>query len=242
MATECLRRGPLNRPMVTPAPVPTPARNPTQGLLLMAFLSSMLGIAATAGCGKPLPQGADNASADNKNLEILPGAASIIPSLGTGWSTLAEGYLGRCIAPASKQLPSQDAAATLKISNTLDAEKAQQHMGFQIGAKAHFGIGSASLKAQAASAMTRDAFSSVWVFQAHYVADADEIDIEQKIPLTVIGTLAKEGNAWRRECGDEFVFQIQKGAQLFIVYRLDFKSESVKHTLEAELRGAYNLL
>ncbi|HET6344859.1 MAG TPA: hypothetical protein VFH51_07990, partial [Myxococcota bacterium] len=142
-----------------------------------------------------------------------------------------------CIMAPLKRLPAADAASTLRVSSMIDGEKAQAQLGLQVGVKAHFGIASASLQAQAASAMTQDAFSSVWVFAANYLSEADEVDFDQEVKLTGVGREAERRNAWQRECGDEFVYQIQKGAQLFVVYRLDFRSEDIKNQVEVAVGG-----
>jgi hypothetical protein len=174
-------------------------------------------------------------------LEILPGASAVIPSLGTGWSTLAEDYMGRCVSGATRRLTVFDAASTLRITNNLNAEKAQQTMGFGAGARAHFGLGSGGFKAQAAAALTQDAFSSIWVFAANYVSEAEELDFDQDTHLTVIGRHAAK-RSWQQECGDEFVYQVQKGAQLYLIYRLDYQSESLKNTVSHHLGGQASVL
>lgn len=175
-------------------------------------------------------------------VEIVPGASPVIPSLGTGWSRTAEKYMGRCVFGKTRRLAGTDVGGTLKISSTLDGVAAQHQMGFDLGSRAYFGIASASLKAQAASSMTQDAFSRVWVFSANYVADAEELDFGADTPMTVIGQAAKQKSGWLQECGDEVVYQIQRGAQLFIVYRLDFKTETVKKDWEGALGGHYNVV
>ena len=194
-------------------------------------------------CAAPPAHAVDTGGTTQHNLlEILPGASAVIPSLGTGWSTIAENYMGRCISGSVRKVPIFDAAGTLKVTSNLDSHKAQQHMGFALGARAHFAIASGSLKAQAAAAMTQDAYSSVWVFSANYLADAEEFDFDAQTRPTVIGSAAQGPGAWQRECGDEFVYQIQNGAQLYLVYRLDYQSESVKNQMDGSLGGNYSLL
>jgi hypothetical protein len=197
----------------------------------------------TFACGD-IPAAVDDtlAGQDQAALEILPGAALEIPAIGTGFSAPAERYMGRCVVGKVVHLPAADAAATLKVTSMLDGEKAQQQLGFQLGAKAHFGIGKGSLQAQAASAMTRDAFSSVWVLSVSYVSEASEIDFDSPVRPSVVGQAALAADAWSRECGDEFIYQVQKGAQLFVVYRLDYKSENLKEQVEAEAQGQRSVM
>ena len=183
----------------------------------------------------------DAAAGRDRLVEIVPGASPVIPSLGTGWSRVGERYMGRCVFGSTRRLP-RDVGGTLKISSTLDGAAAQHQMGFELGSRAYFGIASASLKAQAASSMSQDAFSRVWVFSANYVADAEELDFDADTSLTVIGQAAKQKDGWLNECGDEVVYQIQRGAQLFIVYRLDFKTQNTKKSWEGTLNGKYNVL
>src|SRR4051794_30289180 len=129
--------------------------------VVQRVLSSLV-VACLPACGpQTAPELAPGAT-DGAPLEILPGASVEIPSLGTGWSVPGEKYAGRCIVAPFKRLPAADAASTLRVSSMIDGEKAQAQLGLGVGLKAHFGIASASLQAQAASAMTKDAFSSVW--------------------------------------------------------------------------------
>lgn len=162
--------------------------------------------------------------------------------MGTGFNTAAEKYMGRCIRGQMRTLPWADTAATLKVTSMADSDKAQQQLGFELGSKAHFGIGRASLQAQAAASMTRDAFSSVWVLSVRYVSEAVELDFDAPIETTLVGQTALDRHRWRQECGDEFVYQTQKGAQLFVVYRLDYKSENFKNQIETQLQGARGIL
>lgn len=203
--------------------------------------------ASLAACGAPSDGAAPGAldttpSSLEAPLELLPGAALEIPSIGTGFSAPAEKYMGRCVVGDITQLVAANAAATLKVTSMLDGDKAQQQLGFELGAKAHFGIGQGSLQAQAASAMTRDAFSSVWVLSVSYVSEAAELDFDKPVRPSVIGQAALAANAWTRECGDEFIYQVQKGAQLFVVYRLDYKSENLKEQVEAEAQGQKGIM
>ncbi len=193
------------------------------------------------GCAAPPSASVRTAPQEAQPLEILPGASAVIPSLGTGWSTVAEDYMGRCVAGTSRRLPSTDMGSSLKITNNLQAAKAQQSLGFGLGTRAHFSIGTAAFKAQAAAAMSQDAFSHVWVFAANYVADAEEIDFDQPLHSTLIGSQAGSAH-WQQECGDEFVYQVHKGAQLFLVYRLDFQSEALKNSLLQDMHGQVSIL
>jgi hypothetical protein len=217
-----------------PQPICMPVQK-TFGLLALLAIQACAPEAAQISTTQP------TAEQTASPLEILPGASAVIPSLGTGWSTLAEDYMGRCVSGATRRLSVFDAASTLRITNNLNAEKAQQTMGFGAGARAHFGLGSAGFKAQAAAALTQDAFSSVWVFAANYVSEAEELDFDQDTHMTVIGRHAQK-RQWQQECGDEFVYQIQKGAQLYLIYRLDYQSESLKNTVSHHLGGQASVL
>ena len=209
--------------------------------LFVRFSAIVASLWLSQACGDGTSDVPDTALSTDPLVEIVPGASPVIPSLGTGWSRVGEKYMGRCVFGSTRRLP-RDVGGTLKISSTLDGVAAQRQMGFDLGSRAYFGIASASLKAQAASSMNQDAFSRVWVFSANYVADAEELDFNAATPLTVIGQAAKQKSGWLNECGDEVVYQIQRGAQLYIVYRLDFKTENIKKDWEGALNGHYNVL
>ena len=196
----------------------------------------LVGLTLASSCGEGPPLVAHLTPPMLSAAEVTPGASSIVPSVGTGWDLSAENYVGRCIGGSTRRVP-PPLEGRLRVSGLMDSRTALTELGFSLGAKAHFGIASGSMKARAAQNMSTDAFSTVWVFEADYVADADELDFEQPIRLTAIGDQAAANDTWQRDCGDEFVYQVQNGAKLFIIYRLDFRSESARRDLEAKVSG-----
>jgi hypothetical protein len=196
----------------------------------------LVGSTLASSCGEGPSLGANLAPPILSAAEVTPGASSIVPSVGTGWDLSAENYVGRCIGGSTRRVP-PPVEGRLRVSGLMNSRTALTELGFSMGAKAHFGIASGSIKATAAQSMSTDAFSTVWVFEADYIADSDELDFEQPIRLTAIGEQAAANNTWQRDCGDEFVYQIQKGAKLFVIYRLDFRSESARRDLEARVSG-----
>lgn len=123
------------------------------------------------------------------------------------------------------------AVSTFSFEQSLSESQAAEQLGLEAGGRARFGATEVSASARFLQSTVSNAYSISSVWLSDYQLPVQRLDAPS---LTQIGE-AVSGNfeRWEETCGDEYVFEIQRGAKLFFSIRVDFASESMKQQFQA---------
>ena len=211
--------------------------------MLRKFATSMLLTGAvvasgSTGCGSssevPLGQRADE-------LVIEAPAQPEAAILGSGFDKTSGAFTKACVTGTGSRVGPSSASLTLSRVTTLSS--LESSMGFAGDLKARYAVAGGTLAGSFAQSAKEDAYSDVFAFQANYNLGFDRFP-DSGVVLTDIGKRARDAGTWSSVCGDEYVDQIQKGARLYFLYRIDFASRIDKEKFNAAARfdGSFGLL
>jgi len=132
---------------------------------------------------------------------------------------------GACLENKNHQTGSEKASGDFQLLNS-ETTIADQ-LGFSAGAKARYGVISATVDARFFRESKSNAFSvsAVWISEYQLLS----YKLDSNAPLTPDATKAQQDPVrWKQLCGDEYVDEIVRGARLFFSIRIDFASEEVR--------------
>lgn len=203
----------------------------------MLLTGAVLG-SGSAGCGAssepPLGMRTDE-------LVIEAPAQPEAAILGSGYDKTSGSFTKACVTGTGSRVGPSSSSLTLSRVTTLSS--LESSMGFAGDLKARYAVAGGTLAGSFAQSAKEDAYSDVFAFQANYNLGFDRFP-DSGVVLTDIGKRARDAGTWSSVCGDEYVDQIQKGARLFFVYRIDFASRSDKEKFNAAAHfdGSFGLL
>ena len=153
-----------------------------------------------------------------------------------GWNSETERIAAKCIEGNIEQSGSNQ--ASIVFNSKITKEELFNSIGFSASAKAKSSIYSGNAAAQFAAANSEDSFSAVTIYSAQYkftntvfVPNAKLSEAGKSIAIAN----QADPNAWMRACGNEYIAQTKKGAQLIYSARIDFLSQEDKSEFNSEI-------
>ncbi len=193
-----------------------------------------LALAAAACSAEPLTGDEAIDSVDQAvivdELEI-PGVGNRNYVLGDGFDSMTQSFKATCVEN-SQTLPRVPGSGAIVFDREMTTSQVDSMFGVKADVKARYGAYNASARA----AFNRSTQSRRTSINVVFGATYDLGTVRFKEPgARVVGNT----NRWYQRCGDGFVSQISQGADLAILYRIDFASESDKQAFSASIGGNY---
>lgn len=176
----------------------------------------------------------------------LPGAAAaqeIIPTsdgsntavLGTAYDGITEKLLpGSCMQ--GQETTAGAPRSSFSLDQTMSEEQLAKELGFSIGGRARYGVVEGGAEASFLSKSTSGGFSIVLIYKANYFFPVKKL--VSPIRSTLGSSVDHDDERWRTSCGDRFVHEIRKGANLYVSLRIDFASKTKKDEFSASFNIA----
>ena len=172
------------------------------------------------------------------NTEIPATTGSAV--LGQGYNTDEQKYRGMCNVFDSKKIIYAGGAETLSgFSNQRDSQSAQDSLGFAMNTRVRFGVTSASLSAQFAKETQADSYSqtvtyrTVSTFKDAKLINPELVDFAKK----ELGSGGFATDNFFKDCGNEVITTVHRGAALYFSISISFTSQSEKQRFS----GSFNL-
>ena len=159
---------------------------------------------------------------------MVPTSISTSGRLGQGRNLMTEELRSECVRASVVTVPTQQ--ASLRFDSAMSQDDASRMLGFDIDAKARFGLVNASARSKFSRSLTNKTYSTSLVYSADYNLGVQKLDEGSLQWLVTPG-----GSDWLTRCGDEFMLQKEVGGQLFLLYRIDFSSLEAKQDFEASV-------
>jgi len=153
------------------------------------------------------------------------------PILGYGYSTQGESFKQPCVQGTVTYAGAQ--SATLSLVMSMSQGELESSLGFSVGAKARYGLYTASASAKFARASRASDRSVSLIYSAQYGLQ-NAILTDPK--MTEAASQALSGMRWDTICGDQFVQEIVRGAALYFTIRIDFTSKAQQQVFEAAFK------
>ena len=176
-------------------------------------------------------------------MEIHAASVTEKASLGQGYNSENEDFVGQCVRLVGDAEFVGNQTASISFDRSLDESRMATEMGFQLDARARYGLFSGSLAANFASSSSSSEYSDVTIY-SHTVnfKNAKFRFAGLEDGLTSEGKSAKGnsngpfvGDNWGGTCGDQFVSQIQLGAKLLVSVKVEFASREEKQSFSADI-------
>ncbi len=181
----------------------------------------------------------ENLGEESAASTIPAGSTEITPSLGRGWDSAKQKVLSQCIeSPIPRLVGGQ--TGTALVDSAIDSRTALTALGFDLDAKAHYGLASGSIAASFAQSLQSDDFSKTFIYRSEYVLKSAQLD-PNHIELTQLGRNAIALQTWAQSCGDEVVTQVDNGARFFLQFRMDFKNRESKQEADFMFRASSSI-
>jgi hypothetical protein len=169
-------------------------------------------------------------SDDRAPLSLSPSVSEVVPVLGSGWDATAQRFKIDCIGGRIIQVP-PDTKSRLAIRSSMTTGDLMKELGGSLSAKAKYVMFGGSMKGSLAQAATESTLSQIWVYSVQVTDRIDKLD-PATLKLNLAGRSAIKSSSWREICGDEVVYQAQRGGVFYLIYRLDYDSEEAKQAIE----------
>lgn len=190
-------------------------------VLSSAVLSSIFGIAAaTILC--------PNKATAQDVIPISDGSNTAV--LGTAYDGITEKLLpGSCMQ--GQEGTAGAPRSSFSLDQTMSEDQLAKELGFSVGGRARYGVVEGSAEANFLSKSTSGGFSIVLIYKANYFFPVKKLLSPTK---SALGSEVDDNDErWKTACGDRFVHEIRKGANLYVSVRIDFASRSKKEEFSA---------
>ena len=166
-----------------------------------------------------------------KDIQIIPYSFSQKAFLGQGYFSAQEKLGTQCIEYKIKQHPST--SSSLILQSALSESELMNNLGFSGSGKAKWGLTQVSAAANFAMNAKSQSTSLSFIYAYHDQQPSEMIDVS---------TVKVSRNNFAQSCGDQVVYQIEKGSSLYILFKLDFNSSEAKSEFIASMGGSYSSL
>ncbi|MGZ3734144.1 MAG: hypothetical protein ACXVC0_04250, partial [Bdellovibrionota bacterium] len=166
--------------------------------------------------------------------EIPAGSIKGEAVLGSAYKSEKQMFPGDSCLDGSRKVGAGKASAGFTFQTSMSESQLSSELGMGVGGRARSGAveysGSANFLQNAVSNSL--SVSSAW--ESSYVFPTDKL-IATKDSLNQTGKeMYNNFERWAETCGDEYVNEITRGAQLFFSIRVDFNSQEDKQAFEAK--------
>lgn len=172
------------------------------------------------------------------NDRVIPSASlSAQAVLGEGYDASGEKFVGNCVVGTSVFAGAP--SASVNFERSLSASEISDSLGFAVGARARYGLMTASASARFASDSSSNEYSEVTVYSADYRFKNVKF---RYTGLSDVGVKASQGSGrymwenWEKTCGHGFVEEIELGAKLLISAKVEFSTKEDKKAFSAEFK------
>jgi hypothetical protein len=172
-------------------------------------------------------------------MEIAAASLSEKATLGQGYDTSKECFVGQCVQGEVEYAGNQE--SRISFERSLDQSTMQRELGFEVGARVRYGLFEGSAAAAFASSSSASEYSDVTVYSHTITFKNAKLKYPgQPTGLTPQGQAAKGaadgpyvGDNWCITCGHEFVDQITLGAKLLVSVTVEFSTREDKQAFSA---------
>jgi len=123
--------------------------------------------------------------------------------------------------------------SSFSFQQSMSESEAAEQLGFSAGGRARFGLTQVSASARFArnSASTKYSVSAIWL--SDYLLPAQKLSTD--VGYSEIGkSVSSNSERWRETCGEEYVEEVVRGAQLFFSIRVEFSSIERKQEFQTQ--------
>jgi hypothetical protein len=151
-------------------------------------------------------------------------------SLGMGYNEISEQFRGDCAEGEVIELGGGGGEeAIVYFDQSMSKEQVASALGFELKARARYGVAKFSGAAAFAASTQENSYSSTTVYSAHY--RFNNLKLHQPRVRDMFEGLSDD--KFVESCGHEYVEQITRGAKIFIAVKVDLHDETAKQEFEA---------
>lgn len=155
--------------------------------------------------------------------------------LGYSWDGVQERVKGACLNPGAV-ITTPYNVAILTLDQVLTSQQASSVLGYSAEGKAKFGLLSAEGKAKFSRSLASNQFSISSYFGYDLLTQRQSIDLRVEPSWLV----SADDPDWHLKCGDQYLQEKTFGGQLFVLYRIDFATQSDKQEFAASVGASWN--
>jgi hypothetical protein len=201
-----------------------------------AICWAVLGLlAACAELPEDLAQEGTEESVDTMSEALtkqLPATPDVVAENGQGFNTITQEFTARCASGPNVRINNSE--SFIKFDQSMTREQALEALSFSASGKGRYGLWSGSASADFARSFQSESQSVNMILSRRDTSGTDRIDSSK------LTWLVKPGSAnWFSACGDSVVFETKKGGKLFLLYQLNFASQSDKRAFEGSIGVGY---
>lgn len=160
---------------------------------------------------------------------------SVFSWLGSGHDTLKQKSAATCISYENNDVEYVGADGKINLELSVDSNKVDDFLG--IGAKGRARAGAVTYSAKAE--FSRDTKANDYSISYNYIAEFNDKKAikSAKIHPNFVHLIEenKDQIAWKETCGNEFVFGEERGARIFLNFKIIFSSKAEKERIALEL-------
>jgi hypothetical protein len=153
--------------------------------------------------------------------------------LGSAYSSDKQSFIGgECLQGSPEPTGSPD--ASFALDQTITEHQLETSLGFDLGARARYGLWEGSASANFFTRSVSTAFSLSVNYSASY--NFSVIKMVQPTKTATGLNVSAQDDRWDTTCGDKVVNEVYKGARLFASVRIDFVSSEQKSKFEGKFK------
>lgn len=161
----------------------------------------------------------------------------VVGTIGNGFDSDRDRYKPmRCLNGTETSVGG--GTSTLSATVISSYEELLQRLEIAVGAKVKYGIFSAESSAKFVNELLQKSFSQSFTFAYDVKLNNASFSIDPSNPLNDTGRAAATNSCRFREiCGDQFVYQIERGASLYVNLQFQFSSEYHKQQFDVSAKA-----